>query len=158
MRFLGALMILLCLCAPCLSATEELAPGFDQCMKNAESFEEEAVCYKRAASYQAERLDKFYKQARSLCGKIENQGEIKKCREELKNLELAWLDFQNRTYVYLLNEGIFGPYNYKDKAVREAYADAIPRAKKYAASFEAHETKRQADRLELFYKLWERWQ
>ena len=139
--------------ASAATGEEELAPGFNACMERAAnaSFDDEADCYKKAGEYQSRRLEAAYKKARKLCDQGENPA---LCKNELKKMELAWLDFQSRVYTYLLNEGIFGPYNYDNPDV----ADAIGRAKLYADSFEARETKRQADRLELFYKLWERWQ
>lgn len=143
---------------PCFAQEEELAPGYNECMKKIETFEDETRCAEKAHMYQSGRLAEVYKKTRALCNRKETAKEIQQCKDELKKLELAWLEFQNRTYVYLLNEGIFGPYEYSEKAVKEAYEDQIPRAKRNAEGFAARETKRQADRMELFYKLWERWQ
>lgn len=137
---------------------EELSPGYNECIRKGGSSEDEALCNEKAHLYQSGRLTETYKKARNLCEKLESAAEINKCKEELKKLELSWLDFQQRTYVYLLNEGLFGPYKYKDKDVKEMYADQIPRAKNSAERFAARETKRQADRMDLFYKLWLRWQ
>lgn len=133
------------------SEKEELAPGYDECMKKVESFADEVECNIAAKKYQAKRLEENYTRARKLCDKAENP---KLCKSELKKLELAWLDFENRVYSYLFNGGIFGPYQYKDYNSD----DTIPREQRNAEHFEAVETKRQADRMDLFYRLYERWQ
>lgn len=147
---MGALVALLPLFGGMARAADELAPGYAECIGKVESFEDELACNEKAHRHQSARLEAAYKKARKLCGEADGL----QCRNELKKLELAWLDFTKRTYAYLLNEGIFGPYEYENPEA----GGQIPRAKAAAEEFAAQETKRQADRLEYFCKLWERWQ
>lgn len=81
------------------SREDELAPGFDACMDRAASasYDDGADCYKKAGDYQARRLEAAYKKARKLCDQGDNPAQ---CKNELKKLELAWLDFQSRVYTF----------------------------------------------------------
>lgn len=69
MRIAALLFISLFLfsCPSFAQEKEELAPGYNACMKNIESFEDETRCAEKAHMYQSGRLEEVYKKTRNLC-------------------------------------------------------------------------------------------
>lgn len=81
----AALLLLAC---PAIS--EELAPGYDECVKKSETLGQENVCTGQAAKYWGKKLDERYAKMRKACGQATNPGE---CRDRLKKMQLGWLNY-----------------------------------------------------------------
>lgn len=71
-------------------AEEELAPGFNACVENANSTAEQIECYTSAYTYWDKKLNTNYKKAQNNCSGSENP---ESCKKTLLTAQRSWLQY-----------------------------------------------------------------
>ena len=91
LRLLLCCLALLFLAAPAMAEEDELAPGFDRCMKQSGGVTTEMLgCLQQAYEYWDARLNTNYKKARQAC---KSSSDPKACSVKLLKGQRAWVQY-----------------------------------------------------------------
>lgn len=100
--FLLITLFFACFCYPnMVYADDELAPGSNECVRNAETSWQSIICYEKAIKYWSPRLEKAYAYAKEACTKADNP---QQCLNRLKKMQRTWLSYSDQMIDYLRGE------------------------------------------------------
>lgn len=99
---LATLLFIPIIVVPHIAYSEELAPGYNSCMKNinisvsnSEIRKQEAVCLEKAENYWEKRLSSVLKKAQKLSEKYKNDSD--RIKEDIKKYQNAFKEYKEAT-------------------------------------------------------------